>query len=316
MAFKSKDFEGRDGAVGPIRWLEDMESVLDISDCKEENKVKYATHSLKRSMLTWWNPIVKTRGWNAIKVMKWKAFKDLLTEKFCPINELERIEAEFMAHEMINLYHTKYINRFNELALLVPHLVTPETKRIGRDTGHLRNTCPKLNRDKPPKATGRVFVLNATDAQKDPEMITSYEFKIDRLPIDLGGFDVVIGMDWLDMNKVELNCEYKTITIPLTNEKKLIVMGHRIREVPRIISYAKAEKYLRKGNIIYLAYLITKKEDAVPKEIPVVSEYLDVFPDELPGLPPLRQVEFKIDLIPGAAPVAKARYRLAPSEMQ
>ncbi|KAL8232227.1 hypothetical protein R6Q57_002005, partial [Mikania cordata] len=61
-----------------------------------------------------------------------KAFKDLVTEKFCPINELEQIEAEFLAHKMIGLDHTKYINRFNELALMVPHLVTPETKRIGR----------------------------------------------------------------------------------------------------------------------------------------------------------------------------------------
>ncbi|KAD2805347.1 hypothetical protein E3N88_38724 [Mikania micrantha] len=68
--------------------------------------------------------------------------------------------------------------------------------------------------------------------------------------------------------------------------------------------------------IVYLAYAITNKEDDIPKEIPVVSEYLDVFPDELPGLPPRRQVEFRINLIPGAAPVAKAPYRLAPSEMQ
>ncbi|KAD3640642.1 hypothetical protein E3N88_29865 [Mikania micrantha] len=59
-----------------------------------------------------------------------------------------------------------------------------------------------------------------------------------------------------------------------------------------------------------------KKEDAVPKEIPVVSEYLDVFPDELPGLPPLRQVEFRIDLVPGATLVAKAPYCLEPLEMQ
>ncbi|KAD5318373.1 hypothetical protein E3N88_18319 [Mikania micrantha] len=521
MACKPKDFEERDRAVGAIRWLEDMESVLDINDCKEDNKVKYATHSLKGAALTWWNTVVKTRGRNAIKVMNWKAFKDLVTEKFCPINELERIEAEFLAHEMIGLDHTKYINRFNELALLVPHLVTPETKRIGRyiwglapqirgyvrtarpstfqsavelggtltdeivrcgrinqeragdkrkwqdnrnerkgdqkfrkfeskgndfgraktattpipgrkiylgtsswcdkckihhqgecnpkycykckkaghllkdcrvkdvarcyecgDTGHLRNVCPKLKRDKPQKATGIAFVLTATEAQKDPEMITGtfllnnhvasvlidtgatfsfistkfrslldkqstclkdiceveiatgkvisikemlkdcelvmegQKFKIDLLRIELGGFDVVIGMDWLAMNKVELNCEHKIITIPLTNDKKMVVIGHKVRELPHIISYAKTEKYSRKGNITYLAYVITKKEDAVPKEIPIVSEYLDVFPEELPGVPPPRQVEFRIDLIPGAAPVAKAPYRLAPFEMQ
>ena len=51
-------------------------------------------------------------------------------------------------------------------------------------------------------------------------------------------------------------------------------------------------------------------------QIPVVSEYPDVFPDELPGIPPERQVEFRIDLVPGAAPIARTPYRLAPPEMQ
>ena len=51
-------------------------------------------------------------------------------------------------------------------------------------------------------------------------------------------------------------------------------------------------------------------------EVPIVREFPDVFPEELPGVPPERQVEFGIDLVPGAAPIAKAPYRLAPSEMQ
>ncbi|GKF18589.1 hypothetical protein Tco_0063507, partial [Tanacetum coccineum] len=52
------------------------------------------------------------------------------------------------------------------------------------------------------------------------------------------------------------------------------------------------------------------------EDIPVVREFLEVFPEYLPALPPIRQVEFQIDLIPGAAPVARAPYRLAPLEMQ
>ena len=51
-------------------------------------------------------------------------------------------------------------------------------------------------------------------------------------------------------------------------------------------------------------------------EVPIVCEFPDVFPEELPGVPPERQVEFRIDLVPGAAPIAKAPYRLAPPEMQ
>ncbi|GJZ74670.1 hypothetical protein Tco_0639135 [Tanacetum coccineum] len=59
-----------------------------------------------------------------------------------------------------------------------------------------------------------------------------------------------------------------------------------------------------------------KSDEKQLEDISVVREFLDVFPEELPGLPPVRQVEFQIDLILGAAPVARAPYRLAPSEIQ
>ena len=59
-----------------------------------------------------------------------------------------------------------------------------------------------------------------------------------------------------------------------------------------------------------------EKGKATVDDVPVVREYPDVFPEDLPGIPPERQVEFRIDLIPGAAPIAKAPYRLAPPEMQ
>ncbi|GKG62964.1 hypothetical protein Tco_0636695, partial [Tanacetum coccineum] len=52
------------------------------------------------------------------------------------------------------------------------------------------------------------------------------------------------------------------------------------------------------------------------EDVPVIRDFPKVFPEELPGLPPLRQVEFQIDLVQGAAPVARAPYRLAPSEMK
>ena len=69
----------------------------------------------------------------------------------------------------------------------------------------------------------------------------------------------------------------------------------------------------------FLAYVTEdqaeKKRSAVT-EVPVVREFPDVFPEDLPGIPPDRQVEFQIDLVPGATPLAKAPYRLAPPEMQ
>ncbi|GKF53816.1 hypothetical protein Tco_0160726 [Tanacetum coccineum] len=76
-----------------------------------------------------------------------------------------------------------------------------------------------------------------------------------------------------------------------------------------------------KGCLVFLAYVTTKElEDKLEKkrleDVPIVRDFPKVFPGDLPGLPTTRQVEFQIDLIPGAAPVARAPYRLAPFEMK
>ncbi|GKF00991.1 putative reverse transcriptase domain-containing protein, partial [Tanacetum coccineum] len=75
--------------------------------------------------------------------------------------------------------------------------------------------------------------------------------------------------------------------------------------------------YIEKGCELFLAQ-VTKQgsKEKRLKDVPVIRDFPEVFPEELPGLPPPRQVEFRIDLIPGAAPVARAPYRLAPSEMK
>nr|GFA57461.1 putative reverse transcriptase domain-containing protein [Tanacetum cinerariifolium] len=104
-------------------------------------------------------------------------------------------------------------------------------------------------------------------------------------------FDVVIGMDWLSKYHAKIIYDEKVVHIPIENET-LIVQ-------------------------VFIAQVMEKKSNEKQLEnIPVVREFRDVFPEELPGLPPVRQVEFQIDLIPGAAPIARAPYRLAPSEMQ
>ncbi|GJR13783.1 putative reverse transcriptase domain-containing protein [Tanacetum coccineum] len=114
------------------------------------------------------------------------------------------------------------------------------------------------------------------------------------MPVELGSFDAIIGMDWLAMYQAIIVCAEKIVRIPWGNET-LIVHGdgsNRGNETGlNIISCTKTQKYLLKGCPIFLAH-------------------------DLSGLPPTRQVEFQIDLVPGVAPVARAPYRLAPSEMK
>ncbi|KAA3483820.1 vacuolar protein sorting-associated protein 35B-like [Gossypium australe] len=86
---------------------------------------------------------------------------------------------------------------------------------------------------------------------------------------------------------------------------------------PVVISTLSTQRYLRKGYEAYLAFVLNTKETELRIELmPIVCEYLDVFPEELPGLPPVREIEFEIALAPGTAPISIAPYRMAPTELK
>ncbi|KAI3770484.1 hypothetical protein L6452_01618 [Arctium lappa] len=137
------------------------------------------------------------------------------------------------------------------------------------------------------------------------------------LPMTLGEFDIIIGMDWLAENQAKIMCNKKIIQIELPDNGTIVIYGDRRNRKSNMISMAKARRCVRKGCQSYLAYVIdAKKEKRSMEDIPVVREFPEVFPDDLTSLPLERQVEFHIDLVPRAAPIAWAPYRLAPSEMK
>ncbi|GJY23002.1 putative reverse transcriptase domain-containing protein [Tanacetum coccineum] len=110
-------------------------------------------------------------------------------------------------------------------------------------------------------------------------------------------FDVIMGMDWLSKHKAEIVCHEKVVQILLASGKVFQVQGELIKE---------SLESLRS----------TKMDEQKSEDIPIVQDFPDVFPEDLLGLPPSQQVEFLIDLVPGASPIAKYPYRLAPSKMQ
>ncbi|GKD59641.1 putative reverse transcriptase domain-containing protein, partial [Tanacetum coccineum] len=112
-----------------------------------------------------------------------------------------------------------------------------------------------------------------------------------------GSFDVIIGMDWLSNHKAKIICHEKVVRIPLLDGKVLRVLGERPIEKVRLFMSAKAS-------------------DKKHEEIVVVRDFPEVFPDDLSGLPPLWEIEFRIELILGAITIAKSPYRLAPSELK
>nr|GFB74272.1 hypothetical protein [Tanacetum cinerariifolium] len=215
--------------------------------------------------------------------------------------------------------------------------------------GHFRRECPKLknnnnhgNQGGRNNAPARVYVVGHAGTDPDANVVTAdrriiglntilrgcmlnllnHSFNIDLIPVELGSFDAIIRMDWLAKYQAIIVCAEKIFSIPWGNET-LIIHGDSSNRGNAtrlsIISCSKIEKYVKKGFPIFLEHITTKEvEDKSEKkrleDVPIVRDFPEVIPEDLLGLPPIQPIEFQIDLVPGAAPVARAPYRLAPSK--
>ncbi|GJT69879.1 putative reverse transcriptase domain-containing protein [Tanacetum coccineum] len=141
-----------------------MEAIRDISGCGDHQKVKYTVGSLTGKALTWWNFEVQTRGREAALCMTW--------EDYCPGNKMQKLETEFWSHAMVGAGYAAYTGRFHELARLVPHLVTTETKRIERKSGEKRGNGGESSKEGNVKGdnkrarTGIVFAIITNPVKK------------------------------------------------------------------------------------------------------------------------------------------------------
>ncbi|GJR76920.1 putative reverse transcriptase domain-containing protein [Tanacetum coccineum] len=401
-----------------------MENVQDMSGCSNDQKVKYTAGSFVGKALTWWNSQIRTLSREVAVSMSWNNFKFMMIQEFCPSHEMQKLESELWNHAMVGAGHAAYTDRFHELARLVPHLVTPESRMIERyvyglapqirgmvaatepktmqkavqisgaltdeavrngsikkvekrgmggnlqgreeygvlghlvkdcrgvprnvnpvnarnptvracykcgSTDHARPACPRLNRARgleenhpnqvtannrgqghgnqgnqarglEPSDLGFRYEIEIASGQlveidkviKGCKLeIEGHVLEIDLIPFGHGSFDLIICMDWLSNYKVEIIFHEKVVRIPLSNGNVLRVLGERPEE-----------------KAIFL--MGVKKQE----EIVVVRDFPKVFSDDLSGLPPIREIEFRIELTPGATPVAKSPYRLAHSELE
>ncbi|KAL4388726.1 hypothetical protein GQ457_09G011400 [Hibiscus cannabinus] len=143
-------------------------------------------------------------------------------------------------------------------------------------------------------------------------------FPANLMEFPFGEFDLILGMDWLSTHRVKLDCEKKRATLRTPDNREVVLFGERRGFMTNVISALKAEKMIQKGSIAYLAYILDPRAtDSGMEKIRVVRDFPDVFPEELPGVPPKRnEVEFGIDVYPGTAPVSMAPYRMAPKELK
>nr|GEW54696.1 hypothetical protein [Tanacetum cinerariifolium] len=146
--------------------------------------------------------------------------------------------------------------------------------------------------------------------------LVNHIFEIDLMPIELGTFDVIISMDWLVKNDAVIVYGEKVVRIPYRNEMLIVESDKGVSRL-KVILCIKARKYVERGCHLFLTHVMkSKSKEKRMEDVPIIRDFPKVFPEEFLGIPPSRKVEFRIDLVARAAPVARAPYRLALSEMK
>nr|GEX03569.1 hypothetical protein [Tanacetum cinerariifolium] len=375
-----------------------------LNNCAVENQVKFATCTLHSVALTWWNTHVKTVGHDAAYGMPWKTLMKMMTDKYCPQNEIRKLEMEMWDLKVKGTVLASYTQRFQEFALLCGRMFSKESDKIEKYIeglpdiihGSVVASKPKTMQEAVKIATELMDKKIRTSSER--ETANKRKFKntskntqnqqqqsnkrqnTGRRGIGLGqkatcyAYGVqghfkrecpklknnnnhgnqggrnnapakVYSRPWTDpdtnvvMGTFLLNNRYASVLFDTGADKSFVstTFSTQINIKPSTLDHCYdveladgriiglntilREKYMMKGFPIFLAHITTKEiEDKSKKkqleDVPIVQNFPEVFPEDLPGLPPTRPVEFQIDLVPGAAPVARAPNRLAPSEMK
>ncbi|GKA37411.1 putative reverse transcriptase domain-containing protein [Tanacetum coccineum] len=469
---KPHNFSGTEGIVGLTRWFEKMETVFNISNCPLKYQVKYATCTLQDSALTWWNSHKRTIGVEAAYAMNWVELMKLMTEVYCPRNEIQKMETELWNLTVKGNDLTAYTQRFQELILLCTRMVPDEEDRVerlqdairianqlmdkkvqgyaarsaenkrrmesnlrdnrgqqppfkrqntsgqnvaraytagnnerkgyagplpycnkcrlhheglctmrcgnckkaGHQTrdcraviapntqrapvgnqqgiicyecgrpGHFKKDCPKLrnqnrgnqtrnkNGNKTGNQTGgnettaRAYAIGGGGTNPDSNVVTG-TFLLNNcyasMLFDSGADRSFVSTTFsalLDVTPTTLDTSY---AVELCDGEFLETKYCSLRLHVRVISMFDIDLMPRRafvripyGNEVLIIRgdscdggITSKKaedksEEKRLEDVPIVREFLEVFPEDLPGLPPTRQVEFQIDLVPGAAPAS------------
>ncbi|KAA0040400.1 ty3-gypsy retrotransposon protein [Cucumis melo var. makuwa] len=225
-----------------------------------------------------------------------------------------------------------------------------------RQEGHTADRCPMRltgnaqNQGADAPHLGKFFATNKTEAEREGKVVTEVEplhyvlsvstpfgecmlskekvkpcqieitghvIEVTLLVLDMLDFDVILGMDWLATNHASIDCSRKEVAFNPHSMVSFKFKGEGSRSLPQVISAIRASKLLSQGTWSILASVVdTREVDVSLSSEPVVRDYPDVFPEELPGLPPHREVEFAIELESGTVPISRAPNKMAPAELK
>ncbi|KAD4982270.1 hypothetical protein E3N88_18941 [Mikania micrantha] len=182
-------FDGKKDAVATCHWVSAMEAVIEISECRVDQAVKFAAHSFTEEALHWWNTVKQSKTTTDVEGMRWENLKELVMKHFCPKNEIDKIEREFLTLKAGRMNHRQYTSKFNEMSRLVPHLVNTEERRLKlyveglppKVRTHVKAHAPRTF-ESTVEISGIVWddVLEAEPIQEEPKQKWSSRFKRNR----------------------------------------------------------------------------------------------------------------------------------------
>ncbi|XP_076910993.1 uncharacterized protein LOC143568823 [Bidens hawaiensis] len=356
---KPTKFNGTQGATALLRWYEKMESVFHQIECPDDKRTRFATGMFEEGALTWWVKEKTKRGTEAAMALPWNELKDLMTQQYFPP------KAEFCNLKQEGGEHSAYTSRFNELSVLVPHLVTPTSRAIEKYIRGLPRQIQDSVFSSLPKELGDAINLAATLTDNHVKAWT-LTLKSSKKPIDKPTAEPKEPKPesskplqaYQAYQAIQPQIPQLAATQPLVIQAPAPQEGQAAQAVQAPqdnlgrVFMMNAHQAQQNGDVVNGMFLVDDHfasilfdtdadmsfvsfefesllaktrsklknsytvEEKKIEDIPVVREYPEVFPDDVSSLPPVREVEFHIDLVPGATLIAKAPYRLAPSEMQ
>nr|GEV47219.1 reverse transcriptase domain-containing protein [Tanacetum cinerariifolium] len=305
MSCQPLNFKATEGVVGLIRWFERAELVFYHSNCTDDCKVKFSNGTLTEDALSWWNSFAQPIGIEEAYKITWSELKRLLTKKYCPQTKVKKIEDEFYSLTIKGNDLKTYVGRFQELAVSCPTMVPNFEKLLEVFIEGLPQSIKGIVTASKPQTLEEATNI----AKRLMDQILKHGADKSFISISLASMlnippitvDTIYDIEMDDGNLVSTNTVIQGCTLILLNQPfKIDLVPTKLGSLDVVIAQAMEKK----------------SDEKRLEDIPVVREFLEVFPKGLPGLPPVRQIEFQIVLIPGEVPVARAPYRLAPSKMQ